>query len=122
MTVGVGPSSAMGLLLRGLLALWLAICPVFWASATSPAAVPISAPVPVAPAEENEKEEQQSSEVRTAVEWVAPARGDRRLTEPAASHLGLVPAPTRPLVSSRLLARAAPADPFHNGLGSPYLC
>jgi len=115
---GVGLLSRLAAAVRGLLILWLAVCPMLSATPSSPAAVPFP---PSAPAGENEEEEN-SCEVRSAVEWVAPRRADRRAVEPAPSYLALLPLPSRPVPSPTRPTRPTAADPFANGLGSPYRC
>lgn len=117
MTVRFGHKSGLSAVLQGLFALWLAVFPIMAATPSSPAALPA---LPIAPVEENQEEEK-SAEVRTAIEWVAPSRGDRRTVE-AASHLILLPVPRRTPTRLTFLPRPASTDPFRNGLGTPYLC
>jgi hypothetical protein len=96
---------------QGLLILWMAVCPVLSAPAGASAAAPVS--------ETENEEEEKTAEVRSAVEWVAPPRADRRSVEPAPAYLAFLP-PARPVPSPSKLLRPTAADPFANGLGSPY--
>ena len=98
---------------QGLLILWLAVCPVLGSAALVPCAAPIS--------ESENEEEERTGEVRSAVEWVAPLRADRRSVEAAPPHLAFLPVPN-PVPSVRSSLRPTAADPFANGLGSPYRC
>ena len=107
---------------RVLLALLLAVCPAVRSSATSPAAVP--ARLPAAPVEEHEEEHRpRQSPSEAQGEEAAALRGDRRAPNPP-SYGFLLPLSELTSVPRRgaTLTRAAPADPFRNGLGCPFRC
>jgi hypothetical protein len=115
MTIGRPARFSLNSLLRVLLALGLAFVPVL----RSPAAVGSSSPLgsPTSPLEE---EEEKRGEAKSAAE---AARSDRqprtskvRPTGPSRSD------PSAGLSATSALTRAAPLDPFRNGLGSPFRC
>ena len=115
MTIGRPARFSPNSLLRVLLALGLAFVPVLRA----PAAVSTSSPLgsPTSPLEE---EEEKRGEAKSAAE---AARSDRQPRTDKVRSTG----PSRGFLSAGLattsaLNRAAPLDPFRNGLGSPFRC
>ena len=97
------------------MALGLVLFPALRAPATASPASPLGSPT--APLEE---EEEKRGEAKSAAESATADRRTRRDSPPttATGHL------TRPTITaaSSVLSRAAPLDPFRNGLGSPFRC
>ena len=103
------------LVLRVLMALGFAVCPLLRPT------VGVAAPVLASSEEEERPEENRGSSEAEGEQWAA--RGDRRADRPTARSVAdPVPLPSASARPAPPLPRAATVDPFRNGLGSPYRC
>jgi hypothetical protein len=120
--LGIRGASTTLTAFRVLVALGLVFFPLLLSPAASPSrlATPASPFTPTGPT--GQSEEEKTGENRAAVEWSAPARGDRRTGGPPGGRVSLNPARTSNSTSGAILSRAASSDPFRNGLGCPFRC
>lgn len=115
------PRPTVFALSRVLLALLLAVCPLIRSNVAAQGLAPVR--LPSAPVEEEEEHRSRQSPSEAEGEEAALPRSDRRTPTPPAFGFLL---PLSNLTSfppaGATLTRAAPSDPFHNGLGCPFRC